>query len=164
MTETDFEVEIDETTGLPVVPEGFFWRVSDDPHYGDDPWVSLMERTMTDVEKPKKFLGIPTGNFKYVKEMGDVRVSSRGFEGYAFNLEEIPEGATQTKTSAASGGRTFYWYRDPVNDKTILARAVSIMKARDAEAKATAEYERLKAEREAVKDKYYGDYPPKTLK
>jgi hypothetical protein len=161
MSETKFEVEIDNETGLPVVPEGFFWRVGQYKEWEDDPYVFLMEHRLTDVRKEKKFLGlIPTGGYKYVKEMGDVRESSRSFKGWTTSENKIPPGARLISQNTKGD---YFEYSEPVNDETIRARAIDIMVARHEADEAEAAWNKLKAEREAVKDKYYGDYPPKSL-
>lgn len=159
--ETEVKIEIDTATGLPVVPEGFFWRVADDA-YGD-PIVSLMERRLTKVRKYRTFLGLDLGlGFKYVDEMADVVESSRGFEGLARNPEEVPTDATKV-SQTHSGSGVVYRYTEPVNEETIAARAIEIMKCRLRAEESEKAWLKLKAEREALKAKYYGDYPPKKL-
>lgn len=143
-----------------MVPEGFFWRVADHKDYGD-PHVYLMERKLATVRKMRTFLGLDLG-FKYVKEMGDVVEARRGFNGSTKDPTGAPAGAVSNGVVHTASG-ILYRYAEPVNEKTIADRAIDIMKCRLRQEQQEKERERAKVERDALKEKFYGDYPPKTL-
>jgi hypothetical protein len=165
---TEADIEIDAETGLPVLPEGYFWRVGTDRGsraFGDwdDPMVQIMHREMVEVRKERVFLGIGFG-YKTVEEMGAVVDTAQSFDRYADDKSEIPEDATNIKGYLSGAGKTKYQYTLPLSEENIsLIAKESFVRFSNAEEN-LARYEAKRKRDQELKDKFYGDYPPKTLK
>lgn len=182
--EDEIVIEIDPATGLPVVTDGYYWRVTDGKTWMDSHMAPAFGRyihTGPQVELRRKFTEDQTKNVygvwpwnknkiirKYTVQVErDHTIIFKKFEGWAG--DKAPEVAVNVQ------GRVFDIRFDIqqtaegiawIADKIWRGHAVleATQKARNAEAeKKRQKAEKEKAELEEFKSTFYGDYPPKTL-
>lgn len=151
-------------TGLPVLPEGYFWRVGD---MGDG-WASgdgvlLMKSTVEVSEVRAKTYWWKAPEMKTMTTNYSTRIASRDFYAFADTEEEVPEDAVDEPYPVHTGDNFVWRYQLPLTPENIakVAREIydEFMKNREREERVRAEAEKQAKLREA----YYGDYPPKVL-
>jgi hypothetical protein len=176
---TATEFDIDTATGLPVVPEGFFWRVGNAADYDDYggkktyPGVALMQKQEPKLETFEtpihgvNWLGI-SKIVGYDKEerLVDQEPKQVYFEKFsprfAFKEENIPSFAVNQRPYKAYNEDS--WFYDlPLSEEGISYLATYIWNDHIKQMRKKEEYDRRMAERRTLEEKFFGDYPPKTL-
>jgi hypothetical protein len=151
-------------TGLPVLPEGYFWRVGeiDDGRTSTDV-VMLMKSTVEVSEVRAKTYWWKAPEMKTVTTNYDTRIASRDFYAFADTEEEVPEDAVDEPYPVHTGDNFVWRYQMPLTPENItkVAREIydEFMKDREREERVRAEAEKQAKLREA----YFGDYPSKVL-
>jgi hypothetical protein len=182
MLEVFDKIQIDAETGMPVLPEGYFWRVGDKDvaHYwyktdkpNMKPVVQLM-KTEGVVHKTRevpvygkqwwnKNQQVDSVTEYYTEIGGPVEVMFHQFEGETRRKEWIPDFASSRVHMLRDDEPVEWWYEIPINQQGIafLATALWGMFTNQQEhLRAEEAIERAKLE---AKEKFYGDYPPKSL-
>ena len=179
MTLTTQTVELDQHTGLPEVPEGYFWRVGEiDEKYGTGNWssggrlkpgVSLMKTGYVTKRKEIPIYGTRWWNkrtqvdteFKQWSELDTVTVIQRLFTGWAAAPGEVPEiGIECGGMGSINGPLTTIHYEVPITPEGIKWIAEGIL----ADFQAAEKWRKqVEDEKRYVKENLYGDYPPKKL-
>lgn len=143
-------ITLDETTGLPQLPEGQFWRVrsanSDNPNLAV---VMLMATQTVHGTVRKWWWNVPTTTVteKWL-ESAYVREWYKENGAVAWEENNVPADVPTNfdKTTRMDG--LYSYYDVSVTKETILRTAIKILEKR--------------AE-QAEKTKFFGDYPPKSL-
>jgi hypothetical protein len=184
LTET---IEYDLETGLPVLPEGLFWRVGerDFQHY----WRRVDRINKKPIMKPAVMImkesGVVTRERKvpiygkqwwnkhqvveekieYHQEMGGpVEVMYQEFDDLTTqNKDDIPEFAESYATLSRDGVDYEWYYNVPMSREGIAFLAGSLLKLYREQEKVINARQEIERARLEAKEKFYGDYPPKTL-
>lgn len=172
-------VALDQHTGLPEVPEGYFWRVGEiDQKYGTGGWssggrmkpgVSLMTTGYVTKYENIPIYGTRWWN-KHIQvatevrewpELAEVTVTQRLFTGWAAAPGRVPEiGIECGGMGTIHGPLTTIHYEIPVTPEGIKWIAEGIWKDFQANEKWR---KQIEDEKRYVKENLYGDYPPKNL-
>lgn len=154
------------TIELPEVPEGFFWRVGEvTTYYGPAlaetkvPAVLLMERVYTH-SKPDK----DTFNRAVEGKPGNWVVErcrlNFGTAFYAPKEKDIPSFAVRSEYKDYAKA---YYYSVGMDAEGIRHLAESVLKTYHEIQEEDRKYEEEERKKQEAKDRFYGDYPPKTL-
>lgn len=153
------------TIELPELPEGFFWRVGEVTTYVGYtlrevkvPAVILMER-VTKFNKPEVSFGVIVdgSHGKWDVERQHIKFSS---PFYAPTKEDIPDFAVSSKYVDYAKAYYYYVGLDP---EGIRHKAEAVLKLYNNTQEEKRKYEEEKRKEQEAKDRFYGDYPPKTL-
>jgi hypothetical protein len=180
MTKT-YEYDIDTETGLPALPEGYWWRVGDVSAYAryggstKRPGVAMMTKTKQAKRYSEQVLGTKWWNKGKVLGIKDVtREELLDYEKFSesFSERSVPEKeADQIPEFALNRVEYVEWSEDhlrisydlPLNEKSVEFLADQIMQnfLRVEESNRQREEECRIAV--ATRERLYGDYPPKKL-
>lgn len=171
-------VELDPATGLPELPEGYFWRVGEiDQKYGTGGWssggrmkpgVSLMKMGYVNKTEATPIFGTRWWNkhtqvdakVREWSELEAVTVIQRLFTGYAAAPGEVPDIGIECGSMSMGGTMTAVHYEIPITPEGIKWIAKSIWKDFQVSEKWRKQVE---DEKRYVKENLYGDYHPKKL-
>lgn len=179
MTLTTQTVELDQHTGLPEVPEGYFWRVGEiDEKYGTGNWssggrlkpgVSLMKMDYVVKKEATPIFGTRWWNkhtqvdaeVREWSELEPVTMIQRLFTGWAAAPGEVPDiGIECGGMGSINGPLTTIHYEIPITPEGIKWIAEGIF----ADFQAAEKWRKqIEDEKRYVKENLYGDYPPKKL-
>lgn len=177
------EVKIDSETGLPELPEGYFWRVGEkdtNPGWYDKiphmvPAVFIMREaqmitksrdipvygenwwnkgTVVDtIPEEYEEMGEPTEAFS--QTFGNIKLSRK---------EDLPEIGRIVSWCTDDKGVEYDWqYEIPVGPEGVACLAGMLYERMLAHQESKKAYEKFKAAQSKIKEELYGDYPPKTL-
>jgi hypothetical protein len=175
--------EVKTVTGLPELPEGYFWRVGEkdtNPGWYDkkprmESAVFIMRKAVMETKTREipvygtnwwqKNTVVDTITETYT-EMGEpTEAFSQTFSGiHLARKEDLPEiGRISSWTSDAKGVEYDWRYDVPVGPKGVALLAGMLYKRMLAHQESTEAYRKFKAAQSKVKEELYGDYPPKSL-
>lgn len=178
---TAVEFEIDTTSGLPVLPEGYFWRIGDvEVSWGGystikRPGVSIMKgaEMVTKTRKVPVYGSQWWNKNQVVDEFTETYVEMDGpTERLAITFSDL---TTTDKTtipnfardrgSSSVDGKPYQWHYDvPVGKEGAAYLAGRLYKIFLEDEERRKRNEAFKKALAATKEEIYGDYPPKTLK
>ena len=143
-------ITIDETTGLPELPEGQFWRVGPTRH-DNLAMLQLMEKTLvTTTTKRRRVVTevVSDGEKELVSRYIQEFYKENGLTEW--KEEDTPPSAIPENFKKGGGrqGRPIHYRDTSVTKESILRTAIKIM-------------EKIAEENERAT--LYGDYPPKSL-
>jgi hypothetical protein len=164
------EFTIDEATGLPQLPEGYWWEIGKDTMDTDRIW--LMTRELVREYRKKPIYGKGLKFWKVVEERETEEFDTvENYihvynEAFTFRLHSDRDKSNDTHPDFCEYIETFYasyttWerYQVPISPEGIqyLAEKIWVKLQKDLEKKAKEDA------LEAGRKKYYGKYPPKSL-
>lgn len=180
-TAVEEKIEIDPETGLPVVPEGMFWRVGEEKTYISSNYSrrEAVVRLMQVQEPITKKREMPIYGRTW---WGGQKVVGKAFETYteqpdpepvyqlpfshhtARKESDIPSFADHYVSRRNNEGDTLEWtFTVPITAEGIAWLATGIFRSYEKQQEADRKYEAIQKAKREAKDKFYGDYPPKTL-
>lgn len=175
--------EVKTVTGLPELPEGYFWRVGEkdtNPGWYDKiecmvPAVFIMREAQTETKTRE----IPVYGTRWYnkgvvvehipeeyEEMGEPTVAfSQTFSNiHLSRKEDLPElGRISSWVTDRQGVESDWQYDLPVGPDGVALLAGMLYKRMLAHQESARAYEKFKAAQSKIKEELYGDYPPKSL-